>query len=92
MAGRCYRLIELRMVELRRWLTVLGSYARLCTGVWPLLPWFPLSPSSSVIMFLASLLRISLAVNSQLFQIINTLAATSCDHMPKCAPAQDNYS
>ena len=35
-------------------------------------------------MFLASLLRISLAVNSQLFQIINTLAATSCDHVPKC--------
>ena len=35
--------------------------------------------------------RISLAVNSQLFQIINTLATTSCDHVPKCAPAQDNY-
>jgi len=42
--------------------------------------------------FLACLPRISLAVNSQLFQIITTLAATSCDHVPKCASAQDNYS
>jgi len=49
MAGCCYHLIELRMVELRHQLTVLTSYARLRTGVWPLLPWFPLSPSSPAI-------------------------------------------